>query len=35
VNSLLNMAVALNLGNFAREHGVGSGPEWTIEIGRE
>jgi S-adenosylmethionine hydrolase len=35
VNSLLNMAVALNLGNFAREHGVGSGPEWTIEIGRQ
>ncbi len=35
VNSLLNMAVALNLGNFARENGVGSGPEWTIEIGRE
>jgi S-adenosylmethionine hydrolase len=35
VNSLLNMAVAVNLGNFAREHGVGSGPEWTIEIGRQ
>ena len=35
VNSLLNVAVALNLDNFAREHGVGSGPEWTIEIGHE
>jgi S-adenosylmethionine hydrolase len=35
VNSLLDMAIALNLGNFAREHGVGSGPEWTIEISRE
>lgn len=35
VNSLLDLAVAINLGNFAKRHGVESGPEWSIEIGRK
>jgi S-adenosylmethionine hydrolase len=35
VNSLLDLAVAINLGNFAERHGIGSGPEWEIEIGRK
>lgn len=32
LNSLLNLSVALNLGDFAKTHGVGSGPAWRIEI---
>lgn len=32
VNSLMNLAVALNQGNFAAAHGVGSGPDWLIEL---
>jgi S-adenosylmethionine hydrolase len=32
VNSLMNLAVALNQGNFAAAHGVESGPDWLIEL---
>jgi len=32
VNSLLNLSIAINLGNFANQHHVGSGPEWRIEV---
>jgi S-adenosylmethionine hydrolase len=32
VNSLLNLAVALNQGNYARIHRVESGPDWVIEL---
>ena len=35
VNSLLNLAVALNLGNYAQAHKIDSGPDWTIEIGKD
>jgi len=34
VNSVLNMALALNLGDYAKAHHIGSGPGWTVEIGR-
>lgn len=32
LNSLLNFSVALNMGNFAAEHAIGTGPEWTIWV---
>jgi len=32
INSLLNFSLALNMGNFAKKHGIGSGGDWTIEI---
>jgi hypothetical protein len=32
VNSLDNVALALNQGNFARRHGIASGSGWTIEL---
>lgn len=32
INSLLAVSVALNLGNYARDNGIGSGPDWTIEV---
>jgi S-adenosylmethionine hydrolase len=32
LNSLLQMSVALNTGNLAARHGIGSGPEWTVEF---
>ena len=35
VNSLLNLAVALNLGSYAAAHKIDSGPEWSIEIGKD
>jgi S-adenosylmethionine hydrolase len=35
VNSLLNLAVALNQGNFAAAHKIESGPDWFIEISRD
>jgi S-adenosylmethionine hydrolase len=35
VNSLLNLAVALNLGSYAAAHKIESGPDWSIEIGKE
>jgi S-adenosylmethionine hydrolase len=35
VNSLLNLAVALNQQNYAAAHKVGSGPDWFIEISKD
>lgn len=32
INSLLKVSVALNQGNYARAHGIASGPEWRIEV---
>jgi hypothetical protein len=32
LNSLLQLSFALNQGNFAAVHGVGSGGEWTVEV---
>ncbi|HEY8065002.1 MAG TPA: SAM hydroxide adenosyltransferase [Methylosinus sp.] len=34
VDSLFDMAVALDLANFAERYGVGSGPDWTIDLSR-
>jgi S-adenosylmethionine hydrolase len=31
-NSLLNLSLALNMADFAKRHGIGSGPEWTISV---
>ncbi len=31
-NSLLNVSTAINMGNFAEEHGVSSGSDWTIKL---
>lgn len=35
INSLLNLAVALNQGSYAAAHKIDSGPDWFIEIGRD
>jgi S-adenosylmethionine hydrolase len=35
VNSLLNLAVALNQGSYAAAHKIDSGPEWSIEISKD
>jgi len=35
VNSLLNVAVALNLGSYAAVHKIESGPDWSIEISKD
>ena len=35
VNSLLNVAVALNQGSYAAAHEVNSGPDWFIELSSE
>jgi S-adenosylmethionine hydrolase len=35
VNSLFNLAVALNLGNYAAVHKIESGPDWSIDIGKD
>jgi len=32
INSLLNLAVAINQGNYAALHKIESGPDWSIEI---
>lgn len=32
LNSLLELAFAVNLGDFAKKHGVGSRPDWTVEV---
>ena len=32
LNSLLNFSVAVNMGDFAKQYGVASGPEWSIEV---
>ena len=34
INSLLNVSLALNLGDYAHDHGVASGPDWTISVHR-
>lgn len=34
LNSLLELAVALNQGDFAGSHRVGAGPEWSIRVRR-
>jgi S-adenosylmethionine hydrolase len=34
VNSLINLAVAINLGSYAEEHKVDSGLDWFIEFGK-
>jgi S-adenosylmethionine hydrolase len=31
-NSLLNVSLAINQGDFAKKFGIGSGPEWTVSI---
>jgi hypothetical protein len=33
-NSVDNLSAAINWGDFAATHGVGSGPEWRIEVAR-
>jgi len=35
VNSLLNLAVALNQRSYAVLHKIESGPDWSIEIGKD
>jgi S-adenosylmethionine hydrolase len=35
VNSLLNLAVALNQGSYAAARKIDSGPDWSIEIGKD
>jgi S-adenosylmethionine hydrolase len=35
VNSLLNLAVALNQSSYAAAHKIDSGPDWSIEIGKQ
>lgn len=32
INSLLNLSVAINMGNFASTFHIASGPEWRIEV---
>jgi hypothetical protein len=34
INSLLNLAVALNQQSYAASHKVESGPDWSIEISK-
>ena len=34
MNSLDSVSLAINQKNFAQEYGVGSGPEWSIQIRR-
>jgi S-adenosylmethionine hydrolase len=34
LNSLLNVSFALNMGNFARTHGIASGAAWSVRIER-
>jgi S-adenosylmethionine hydrolase len=35
INSLLNLAVALNQQSYAARHKIESGPDWSIEIGKD
>jgi S-adenosylmethionine hydrolase len=32
LNSLMNVSFALNVGNFAKTHGIGCGAEWSVRI---
>lgn len=34
LNSLLNVSLAINQGNFAKKYKIGSGSEWSIEISK-
>ena len=34
INSLMQVSIALNMGNFAEAHHVGSGPEWKVMVSR-
>jgi hypothetical protein len=34
LNSLLNVAFAVNQGSFAKVHGIESGPEWEVDISK-
>jgi S-adenosylmethionine hydrolase len=34
VNSLLNLSIAINQGNFAKVHKVQSGANWRLEVRR-
>ncbi len=31
-NSLMNLSLAINMGNFGEKYGVSSGPEWTVKV---
>jgi S-adenosylmethionine hydrolase len=35
INSLMNVAVALNQGNYAASHKIESGLDWFIELSKE
>jgi S-adenosylmethionine hydrolase len=35
LNSLLNVALALNTGSCARTHGIGKGAEWSIRLEKD
>jgi S-adenosylmethionine hydrolase len=34
INSLLNVAIALNQQNYAAAHNIESGPDWSIELSK-
>ena len=34
LNSLLNVSFALNVGDFAKKHGIGCGAEWSVRVER-
>ncbi len=34
LNSLNNVSLAINQGNFARKHNIKSGADWSIEISK-
>lgn len=34
LNSLLDLSIAINMGDFAAKHNVSSGPEWSIRVER-
>jgi S-adenosylmethionine hydrolase len=34
LNSMLNFSLAINMGNFAAQYKISSGPQWTIELNR-
>jgi S-adenosylmethionine hydrolase len=35
INSLLNLSLALNLGNYAADHHIESGSGWTVRATKE
>jgi S-adenosylmethionine hydrolase len=32
LNSLMNVSLALNMGDFAKQHGIGSGADWHVRV---